>query len=337
MSASDISKSNNTLTCIKGVRVGQAESNFRRTGSTVLLFDKPAITAVEARGGWPGTFDTDSIGYGKTFYKKHAIFLTGGDVFGLACSVGIQKYLIEKQLASDRKAGFLPGVVGANIYDLDFGREVSKADFARLGYQACKNATSNPVKQGNYGAGLGATVGKLRSLRYSMKGGVGSSLAILPFNIKVGAVVVTNALGNVFESDSTIAGTRRDLATKTSFLEIEDLMGDYVREKRQFRRVKATTIGAVVTDLELSHEETLKVAEMAHDGLARCIRPSHATTDGDTLFCASTARKKIEMSNNLLDLVGHMAALQVQKSVISAVKNAKSLNGIPAIHNRFNR
>lgn len=328
---------NETITAIKGISVGHAEIRSKRTGCTILIFDHPAVTAVEARGGWPGTFDTDSIGPGKTFYKKHAIFLTGGDVFGLQCSAGIQKYLVEKGAASDRKAGFLPGVVGANIYDLNFGEDISRIAYSTLGYNACKQASARPVKQGNFGAGLGATVGKLRGMRFAMKGGVGSSVASLPFGIKVGALVVTNALGNVFERDLTIAGTRKSVQNQEcSFVELEEITKDYVDtiEQQNPNKSKATTIGIIVTDLKLSHEETLKVAEMSHDGLARCIRPAHATTDGDTLFCASTEEKHVRMTSNLLDLVGHVAALQVQRSVISAVKNAQSLFGIPGLRDK---
>lgn len=326
---------NGTITAIKGIRVGHAVSRSRRTGCTVLLFDRPAVTAVEARGGWPGTFDTDSIGQGKTFFKKHAIFLTGGDVFGLQCSSGIQRYLIEKRAASDHEAGYLPGVVGANIYDLGFGREISKTNYPSLGYLACGQASSKPVGEGNFGAGLGATVGKLRGMRFAMKGGVGSTVANIPFGAKVGALIVTNAVGNIFEKDRTIAGTRSNSTSyEPTFLELENIMPSYIGSKPKLGNnvtSKATTIGVVVTDLKLSHEETLKVAEMAHDGLARCIRPAHATTDGDTLFCASTEEKRVKMSPNMLDLVGHMAALQVQRSVISAVKHAESLNRIPGL------
>jgi L-aminopeptidase/D-esterase-like protein len=325
---------NRTITGIKGARVGHAEVKSKRTGCTVLLFDRPAVTAVEARGGWPGTFDTDSVGQGKTFYRKHAIFLTGGDVFGLQCSSGIQRYLIEKDEAPDYEVGYLPGVVGANIYDLDFGKVISKTNYSSLGYLACRKASSKPVEEGNFGAGLGATVGKLRGMRFSMKGGVGSSIASIPLGAKVGALVVTNAVGNVFEKDRTIAGTRTNSSRPDrAFVELEHMMTDYIGSKRRGKSdaTKATTIGIVVTDLKLSHEETLKVVEMAHDGMARCTRPAHATTDGDTLFCASTEEKRADMTPSMLDLVGHMAALQVQRSIISAVRHAKSLDGIPGL------
>jgi L-aminopeptidase/D-esterase-like protein len=332
---------NQTLTMINGVKVGHSALSQNLTGCTVILFDRPAITAVDARGGWPGTFDTDSIAATKTFYRKNAIFLTGGDVFGLTCASGIQQFLLARRMASNSIPGKLPGVVGANIYDLDFGRSIAKVDFATLGYKACLNASSGPVKEGNYGAGIGATVGKLRGIKFAMKGGVGSSATkISSIDIAIGAIVITNSLGNVFESDGRIiAGTRADNGNKRrqkvnriQFVGIEDIINTYYfhRAKSNFGRSKATTIGAVVTDLALTHEEALKVAEMAHDGLARCIKPSHATTDGDTIFCATTAKRQIRVTHDLLDVVGHYGAEQITKSVLSAVKHAKPLNNLPA-------
>lgn len=290
--------------------------------------DSPGVAAVDSRGGWPGTFDTDSLAPAKTFLRKHAIFLTGGDVFGLQCAAGIQRYLVENRIASDKIPGELPGVVGANIYDIEFGSKVSRIDYAKLGYMACRNASTDSVKVGNYGAGLGATVGKLKGIRFATKGGIGSSLVSLSRGVRVGALVVCNAIGNVFnESGSTIAGTRHDLKHST-YDEIEDLP-NYANKLRAATR--ATTIGIVVTDVGLTHEQALKVVEMAHDGLARCIRPVHTTTDGDTIFCISTAKLGADVSNNFLDVIGHAASSEVMRSVFSAVRNAKSLNGIPSM------
>jgi L-aminopeptidase/D-esterase-like protein len=273
--------------------------------------------------------DTDSVGAGKTFYRKHAVFLTGGDVFGLKCAFGVQRFLLDNRLASSRKPSELPGVVGANIYDLEFGRALEKVDYERLGYEACRNANSGPVSEGNVGAGLGATIGKLMGIEHAMKGGVGSSVAKAAGGIfMVGALVVTNAVGNVFEpGGTTIAGAR----SGKRFLEMEQ-MDEYVSGLvGRTGSARATTVGVVVTDLELSHEEAIKVAEMAHDGLARCIRPVHGATDGDTIFCVSTGAVRVRRhSPDLLTMVGHLASIQVQSSVIRSVHRAKTLAGIPA-------
>jgi L-aminopeptidase/D-esterase-like protein len=190
------------------------------------------------------------------------------------------------------------------------------------------------VTQGNIGAGLGATVGKLRGIKFSTKGGVGSSSTVLTNGVKVGALVVTNAVGNVFNGDGkTVAGTR--IADNyEDFLEIESLI-EPILNKEKSGRQRATTIGLVTTNLELSHEEAIRVVQMAHDGLARCIRPVHAATDGDTLFSASTGEitLKKKVSEDLITLIGHVASSQVTKSVLKAVQNSKALNGIPAGRN----
>lgn len=323
---------NSSITAVLGVRVGHAVRVRNLTGTTVLLVDKQAVTAVDARGGWPGTLDTDSVGPGKTFYRKHAIFLTGGDVFGLKCAFGIQRFLLERGVASKIEPGSLPGVVGANIYDLEFGKSLDMVDYEMLGYEACRNATAKPVQQGNFGAGLGATVGKLRGIRDAMKGGVGSSVSSSGGRFRVGALAVVNSVGNVFGSDgTTIAGTR-SRTTKGKFVEMEEIGDEFMSGQATGRRsARATTIAVVATDLELSHEETLKVAEMAHDGVARSIRPVHGATDGDTIFCVSTAERRIVRSNpDLITLVGHLAAIQMQKAVVNAILKAKPLGGVPA-------
>lgn len=321
--------SNNTVTAINGVKVGHSSNVRNKTGCTVLLVAHPYVTAVDSRGGWPGTYDTDSLGMGKTFFRKHAIFLVGGDIYGLQCAAGIQRYLIERRMASKEKPGALPGVVGADIFDIEFGSNVPSTDYLMLGYTACKNATSERVQEGNHGAGVGATVGKMKGIQYATKGGVGSSMIKISRDAKVGALVVCNAIGNVFDgSGRTIAGTRRGLKG-SDYVEIEDLGRHYARRKGTIPR--ATTIGIVVTNVRLTHEQAHKVAEMAHDGLARCIRPVHTTTDGDTLFCISTEQHELNVSNNLLDAIGHAASTQVTQSVLSAVQKAKTLNGIPSI------
>jgi len=322
---------NTTITAVRGVKVGHASDPENLTGTTVVLFDGPSVTAVDARGGWPGTLDTDSVAAAKTFHRKHAIFLTGGDVFGLKCAFGIQRFLLDRSLASNSGPGRLPGVVGANIYDLEFGKALDRVDYEKLAYDACVKSSASPSAQGNQGAGLGATVGKLRGIKYAMKGGVGSNSTRVAERFTVGALVVTNAVGNVFGADgATIAGTRRG-KRNDEFVEIEDVSSTYVAERRQKTLSRATTIGVIVTDLRLSHEEAIKVAEMANDGLARCIRPVHTATDGDVIFCVSTAKVSLgEVSPDLLSLVGHTAATEVQLSVINAVRSAKGLAGVPA-------
>lgn len=322
---------NPSITSVKGVRVGQASSRENLTGTTVVLFDHPALTVVDVRGGWPGTFDTDSLRTGMTFLSKHAVFLTGGDVFGLNAAAGIQRYLLGHG-ASDHLPSDLPGVVGANIYDLEFGKKLDRVDYAGLGHAACMNASRKPVRQGNFGAGTGATVGKLLGMEHAMKGGVGSSVAEVSGKFRIGAVVVVNAVGNVFDRQGvTVAGTRKGGRAR-GFVELEDMAEDLARSGlKEKPSPRATTIGVVATDLDLSHGELTRIATMAHDGIARCVRPAHGATDGDALFCSSTARVQTpRLGLEQITLMGELAAIQVQKSILSGVFHARSLAGIPS-------
>ncbi len=317
---------NQTLTAVEGLKVGHAEDLQVRTGCTVVLFDPEADTACDARGGWPGTYDTHSIDIGKTFVKKHAVFLTGGDVFGFDAAIGIRRFLLEHGIAARTGAGKVPGIVGANIYDLEFasGQEV---EYSQLGYSACLNASSLPVAEGNVGAGMGATVGKLKGLEFACKGGCGSIAVELPDNIVVGALVVTNALGNVydFETGQILAGVR---GYGGGFVQFEDIVADYMQDGKP----NSTTIGIVATNADLSHEQLIKVAQMSHDGLAMSIRPVHMSRDGDTIFAVSTAKTSETHQRATVDAIGYMGARCVAVAVARAVKAAKSLSNTPSMN-----
>jgi L-aminopeptidase/D-esterase-like protein len=323
---------NDTITSIRGVKVGHAEDKERFSGCTALLFDKPSTTACDPRGGWPGGYDTHSVEAGKTFYKKQAIFLTGGDIFGFDGAKGIRKFLLEQGLATT-KVGEVPGIVGTNIYDISFSKNVSLIDYEGLAYLACKNASSSPVLQGNVGAGIGATVGKFLSSRLCWKGGLGTSVKRINDGIMVGALIVTNAVGNVFDpsNNRTIAGSRRNESSSPDFCELTEIIPKYLSEKRK-KEKKATTIGIIVTNAQLDHEQVIRIAQAGHDGLARVIRPVHATTDGDTLFAASTGEIKWNYdSTRLVTLLCELVAQQVSKAVLNAVRNASTLNGVPGL------
>ena len=307
---------NETLTAVKGLKVGHAHDERAKTGCTVVIFEPEADVSCEARGGWPGTYDTHSIEVTKTFVKKHAIFLTGGDVFGFDVAVGVRRYLLEAGLASKVGAGKLPGIVGANIYDLEYAR-IGDVDYSDLGYKACVNASSQPVQEGSVGAGMGATVGKLKGMRFASKGGCGTSLRHLPRDVLVGSLVITNALGNIYdlETGKTLAGVRRP---EGGFLEFEDVMGSYPQE---LTSQVNTTIGVLTTNADLSHEQLIKVAQMAHDGLAMSIKPVHTSLDGDTLFAASTAKiRGIREVQGIVDIIGYAAARCVATAVVNSVK-----------------
>src|SRR2546428_8705083 len=270
---------NSTLTAIRGVRVGHAQNLERRTGTTVVLLEPPAMAFADARGGWPGTYDTAASDLGKTFIDRHALLLTGGDVYGFDAVRGIRRFLLEHRLASRKGGGTMPAIMGTNIYDLEFA-DTEGLDYTELGYEACVGASTKAVAQGNVGAGPGATVGPFFGPSGGTKGGVGSGAArIGPW--PVGAIVVTNCVGNVYEpfENRTIGGALR--GDGAGFWEMDDLANEYL--KRSKTR-SGTTIGVVGTDAPLNHEQLARLVGLAPDGNGPPVRPAAKSTDrGPTL------------------------------------------------------
>src|SRR2546429_3048422 len=317
--------SNGTLTAIRGVRVGYAQDRRRRTGTTVVLLDPPAMAFADARGGWPGTYDTAASDLGKTFIDRHALLLTGGDVYGFDAVGGIRRFLLEKKLASPTGGGKMPGIMGTNIYDLGFADALGP-DYTSLGYAACANASTKPVPQGNIGAGTGATVGPFFGTKGGTKGGLGSSAArVGPWT--VGAIVVTNCVGNVYDpfESRTIGGTRKKGGKR--FLEMDDVLGEYL--KRSTTRF-GTTIGAVGTDAPLEHEQLARLVELAHDGIALAVRPAHMSTDGDTILGFTTRTPKAaRIDHRAFDVLHDAAVREVTRAAVNGVRAAGSLGGVP--------
>lgn len=319
-----------TLTAIRGVRVGHAEDLRRRTGTTVVLIDPPALAYADPRGGWPGTYDTAASDLGKTFTERHALFLTGGDVYGFDAVRGIRRFLLEKKLASRAGGGQMPGIMGTNIYDLGFA-EATDLDYTDMGHEACVNASTRPVAQGNVGAGTGATVGPFFGRTGGTKGGLGSSAARAgPWT--VGAIVVTNCVGNVYDpfENRTIGGTLRKGGM--GFREMDDVLTDYLR--RSTTRF-GTTIGVVGTDAPLDHEQLARLVELAHDGIALAVRPAHMSTDGDTILGFATRRPNVRrLDYRAFDVLHHVTVREVARAVVNGVRTARTLGGVPGFESR---
>lgn len=324
-----MAKANATLTALPGVRVGHADDPAHRTGTTVVLLDPPAMAYADCRGGWPGSYDTAASDLGKTFIDRHALFLTGGDIFGYDAAIGIRRYLLEEGLAETQGGGKLPAIMGTNIYDLHFA-PVDGRDYVSLGYAACRAASKAPVAQGTVGAGMGATVGPFFDARglVGTKGGVGSSAGrVGPWS--VGALVVTNCVGNVFDvaEGRTIAGTHRKGAH--GFLEMDDVLDEFV--SRTTTR-SGTTVGVVGTDAPVDHEQLARLVELAHDGLALAIRPAHLSTDGDTILGFSPRRPATRRPDRrAFDALHHVAVREVARASVNAVRSAKGLGGVDGL------
>ncbi len=316
---------NATLTALKGVRVGHATDLARRTGTTVVLVEPPAMAFADTRGGWPGSFDTAASDLGKTFIERHALFLTGGDIYGYDASIGIRRFLLARGLAKPRGGGKMPAIMGTNIYDVHFG-PLEGRDYVALGERACRAASSRPGPQGTVGAGTGATVGPFSDARgiRGTKGGLGSSAArVGPWT--VGAIAVTNCVGTVYDvfEGRTIAGTHR--AGSPAFLEMDDFLDEYLHHAA-IR--SGTTIGVVGTDAPLDHEQLARLVELAHDGFALAIRPAHLSTDGDTILGFCTGRRPAKRLDHLaFDAIHHVTVREVAHAAANAVRHATGLGG----------
>jgi L-aminopeptidase/D-esterase-like protein len=305
---------NSTVTAIDGLRVGQAEDKAG-TGCTVILLEPMVDVACEARGGYPTTFDTHGIDVAKRFVKRHAIFLAGGDVYGLDSPIGIRKYLLERGLVSMKAGGQMPLIVGATIYDM-WRANIENVSYGDIAYRACINASSQPVTEGNVGGGIGGSAGGFAGHDRAGKGGTGSFAIPLFDGIYVAALVITNCMGNIRDPDTgeTLEGARDE---NGKFIQFEGMIEEYVRAAP---RKENTTVGIVATNAELNHEELIKVAQMAHDGLAMSIRPTHTTSDGDTIFAVATGKiKSTESRPRLLDSIGYISARCVAISIARSV------------------
>lgn len=300
---------------IHGLKVGQAENQAAKTGVTVVLAEKGAVCGVDVRGSAPGTRETDLLHPIHAMEQVQAVVLSGGSAFGLEAAGGVMDWLEEKNIGFDVGVTKVPIVPSAVLFDLGYGDAFIRPDKA-MGRRACENASASVLMEGDYGAGCGATVGKLRGMEHCTNSGIGSWSEATENGIRVAALIAVNAFGDVYENGKMIAGTRDD---NGSFLSTED--GVVQLASSLSFSGKNTTIGVIATNVKLTKAQATKVAGMAHDGLARCIRPIHTTLDGDTLFCLSTG--ELEFPENPVDIVGILAAGVTEKAVIRAVRTAK--------------
>jgi L-aminopeptidase/D-esterase-like protein len=313
-----------SITDVGGVKVGHFTDSRRPTGCTVILTEEGATAGVDVRGAAPGTRDTELLNPINTVQTVHAIMLAGGSAFGLEAASGAMRYLEEHGIGFDMRVARVPIVPAAILFDLSVGDAKIRPD-SEAGYKACKAAAATPPAEGNVGAGAGATVGKLFGMSRAMKSGIGTSCIKLN-GIKVGAIVAVNAIGDVFDPSNgkLVAGarTKDGKALVNSMASI--LRGEALPPALEGA---ATTIGVVATDVVLTKTQASKVAQMAHDGLARTINPVHTAFDGDTIFALATG-KSSKTAN--LTLVGALAAEAVAQAVLRAVRAARSITGLPS-------
>ena len=308
-----------SITQVSGIEVGHFTDTRRPTGCTVIIAREGAVGGVDVRGAAPGTRETDLLHPSNLVERVHAITLAGGSAWGLDAAGGVMQWLEEHGIGLDVKYGLVPIVPAAVLFDLPVGDARFRPD-AQAGYAACAAASRHAPQEGNVGAGAGALVGKLYGIHRAMKGGIGTASITLD-GVTVGAIVACNALGDVVDPNTgaVIAGARTE--DGQSLFNIRDaiLRGEV---PKPLLAGTNTTIGVVATDAILSKAQAHRLAQVAHDGLARAINPVHTLSDGDTMFALGTgaAGKTAGMM-----VLSTLAAEVTARAIVRAVRAAKGV------------
>jgi len=311
-----------TSKTIPGVRIGHASDFKGLTGCTVVLCEGGAVCGVDVRGSAAGTRDLPPCLPGHVVERVHAIFLSGGSAFGLDAAAGVMEYLESRGVGFPAGKVRVPIVPGAVIFDLHLGSSKARPS-SRMALQACRKA-SRKVVEGSVGAGTGATVGKLYGISRATKGGLGFSSRELSGEVCVQALAVVNAFGDVVapRTGKVIAGARRSTESAEFAGTAESMFAGGVSPGFGATH---TTLVVVMTNAELDKVQATKVAQMAHDGLARAIHPAHTQWDGDLVFALSLGRKRAEVN-----ALGTLATEVTAEAIVRAVEAAQGLGGVPS-------
>lgn len=295
-----------SITDVPGLSVGVAHNGEAQTGCTVALFRDGAVAGVDVRGSAPGSSEIEAIKPVRVVDKIHGVLLTGGSAFGLSAAGGVIKYLEEEGIGYDVTVTKVPIVPTAVIFDLRVGSSKIRPDL-EMGYEAAKNASTAHPAIGLHGVGIGASAGGISGGDRS-RGGFGTTSIHIDDKITVGVMTVANPMGNVFDNKSgkVIAGNLD--------------RNKWILPKSGEPWIENTVLVLVATNAKLNKEEATKVAQMAQDGIARTIIPSHTMHDGDVVFAVSTGSEECN-----INVIGDAAAEAVAYSIILGVSAA---NGI---------
>lgn len=303
------------------LRIGQVENREAATGMTVLILEEGMRAGLDVRGGGPASRDSQILNPLMAAQQIHSVVLSGGSAFGLGAANGVMKFLEEKDIGFDTGVAKVPLVVQSDIFDLSVGQANVRPD-AEMGYAAAKAAFESPnYRDGNYGAGCGASVGKAGGMETAMKTGVGS-YAVQIGDLKLGAIVVLNALGDIYDwkNGRQIAGLlsedKSELAStmQTMCRSIEVIDNKFTGN---------TTIAVIITNAHFEKAQLCKIAGMGHDGYARSINPVHTSADGDSIYAVSVGEVAADQ-----DLVGALGAQVLSEAIVRAVTSADSAYGL---------
>jgi L-aminopeptidase/D-esterase-like protein len=327
----------NAITDVPGIAVGHATEAEALTGTTVILAGEGAVAGVDVRGAAPGSRETDLLAPENLVRLVQAVVLSGGSAFGLDSATGVMRFLEERGLG--QRVGpnrVVPIVPAAVIFDLDIG-SWSVRPTAEHGYLAARQASTGRPDQGNVGAGTGARAGGL-------KGGVGGASSIMASEAVVGAIAVVNSVGRAHDPiTGDLFGRSLGLAGEFNLTGVPADRGyrgspddDYAALLPDDAPLagRNTTVGVVATDVRLDKAQARKVAQMAHDGLARALRPSHTMFDGDTIFALSTGRRELAGPSELARL-GAVAADTFARAIVHGMLSATSAGGLQCYRDAF--
>ena len=323
------------LTEVGNIKIGNAEDVEHATGCTVIICEDGAPAGMDVRGGGPASRETELLNPVANCQAVHAVLLSGGSAFGLDAAGGVMEYLAEKGIGFAVGNVRVPLVVQSCIFDLLFVSDKVKPDKA-MAKAACKAAEKNCPTEGNVGAGCGATVGKIGGPAYCMNSGLGM-YAVQLGELKVGAIVSVNALGDVYDEDTNqiLAGMRTPdnkgfYDSEKAMYELYEKMISGNRQTESGTGVTNTTIGCIITNARFDKSRLNKIAAFAQNGYARSIRPVHTMNDGDTIYALSAGNLEAD-----INVVGTLASRVMKQAVLNAVLHTESFHGLPAAKDMF--
>lgn len=308
---------------VGGFAIGHAQDDEAATGCTVILCGGGCPAGLDVAGGGPASRESTLLSPLTAAEEIHAVLLAGGSSFGLDAAGGVLRYLEERGVGLDTGFARVPLVCQSDLYDLGIGSAAIRPT-AEMAYRACCHAAARgPAPQGNVGAGAGCTVGKCHGMDFAMKSGIGCCAAALG-ELRVGALVAVNALGDICEDGRPIAGLR-DPAGRLCGSE-QTLWADAENEGRFVEWSGGnTTLGVVFTNALFNKSRLCKIAAMARDAYGRAIRPVHTGMDGDSVYALSTGKLHADP-----DLVGTLAVEVMERAILRAAKTARASHGLPA-------
>lgn len=305
---------------IENIKIGHADNQAAATGCTVIICEQGAPTGIDIRGGGPASRETQLLNPLAACDKIHAVLLSGGSAFGLDAAGGVMSYLEDRGIGFDVGVTKVPLVSTSCLFDLQVGDTQARPD-VEMGYAACLAAELNEPREGNVGAGTGATVGKYKGVSGMMKSGIGM-YAVELGDLKVGALVAVNALGDVKDevSGAILAGLLNE--EQTAFLNTEEMLyKEATQQKNLF--TGNTTLGVIITNGAFNKVQMTKIAAMAQNGLAKTICPVHTTADGDSVYAMSVGEVAAD-----INVVGTLAAKVMAKAINRAVLMAEPAYGL---------